>query len=106
MTDIRKLLATNIKAYRCELGMTQSKLAERANTATHYIAMIEGCKNFPSPEMIERIAFALEKDSAELFSITPIQLKWKTSFLTEISDFIDKMVEKGNVDRENVKQIL
>ena len=94
MTNIRKLLARNIKAYRQELGMTQSKLAENANTATHYIAMIEGCRNFPSPEMMERIASALGKDSIELFAVTPTQLNWKELFLTEISQIIEKQIEE------------
>lgn len=50
--------------------------------------MIEGGKNFPSPEMIERIAIALEKDSADLFAITPIQKDWKESILTDIDKLI------------------
>jgi transcriptional regulator with XRE-family HTH domain len=89
MTNIRKLLATNIKIFRGELGLSQSKLAERAETATHYIAMIEGCKNFPSPEMIEKIAAGLGKDSADLFSTDPVNKEWKESILLEIGNLID-----------------
>ena len=92
MTDIRRLFAANIRTYRLELGLTQSKLAEKAETATHYIAMIEGGKNFPSPEMIERLAFALRKDTAELFSITPTQLNWKEEILKEINKLIDEKI--------------
>jgi transcriptional regulator with XRE-family HTH domain len=93
MTSIRKLLAANIKTYRNELGLSQSRLAEQVNTATHYIAMIEGCKNFPSPEMIERIAAALGKDSADLFAITPIQRDWQAVILADIEKLIaDRLV--------------
>ena len=99
-------MATNIKAYRHNLGMTQSKLAEKANSATHYIAMIEGCKNFPSPEMIERIASALEKDPVELFAITPIQLDWKKEFLSEIGEYIDKRIEEEKTLKRCTKQHL
>jgi transcriptional regulator with XRE-family HTH domain len=88
MTSIRKLLATNIKTYRNELGLSQSRLAEQVDTATHYIAMIEGGKNFPSAEMIERIAAALGKDSADLFAITPIQQDWKEAILEDIEKLI------------------
>ena len=88
MTNIRKLLATNIRTFRKELGLTQSKLAERANTATRYIAMIEGCKNFPSPEMMEKLASALEKDTIELFAIPPIQQEWKEAILADIEKLI------------------
>ncbi|MDR1390191.1 MAG: helix-turn-helix transcriptional regulator [Treponema sp.] len=93
MTDIRKLLATNIRAYRAELGLTQSKLAEKVETATHYIAMIEGCKKFPSAAMLERIAAALERDTPELFAMNPVQDDWKEEILFEMNEFIVKKLE-------------
>ena len=45
----------------------QAKLAEKVNTSTHYIGMIETKNNFPSPEMLERIAKALGIDTVDLF---------------------------------------
>jgi transcriptional regulator with XRE-family HTH domain len=97
MTSIRKLLATNIKTLRNELGLSQSRLAERVDTATHYIAMIEGGRNFPSPEMIERIAAALGKDSTDLFAITPIQQDWKEAILADIEKLIvDRIFDLKN----------
>ena len=96
MTDIRKVLAANIKSCRKELGLTQSKLAERANTSTRHIAMIEVCKNYPSPEMIERIAKALEKDTVDLFALPPVQNEWKKAILADIEKLItDKLDELG-----------
>ena len=68
MTNIRDILAKNMKAYRNALGISQARLAERVDTSTHYIGMIETKKNFPSPEMLERIAFALGIDTLDLFS--------------------------------------
>jgi transcriptional regulator with XRE-family HTH domain len=92
MTNIRKLLAENIKTGRSELGLSQAKLAELANTGTQYIAMIEGAKKFPSPEMIERIAAALKKDTLALFTLTPLQdmTKWKEVILADFGDVIQK----------------
>jgi transcriptional regulator with XRE-family HTH domain len=68
MTNIRDLLANNMKAYRHALGMSQAKLAEKVDTSTHYIGMIETKNKFPSPEMLERLAAALGIDTTELFS--------------------------------------
>jgi transcriptional regulator with XRE-family HTH domain len=93
MTDIRELLAANIKAYRAELGFTQAKLAERADTATHYIAMIEGYRKFPSANMLERIATALDRDTPELFAMNPVQDDWKGEILSEMDEFIVKKIE-------------
>ena len=80
MTSLRSVLAFNIKEQRLILGISQSKLAERVNTSTHYIGMIESEKKFPTPEMLERIATALE-----------IEFK-KTAFTRNISDFTLKLV--------------
>jgi len=93
MTNIRELLATNIKTFRKEMGLTQSKLAEQVSTATHYIAMIEGGKSFPSPEMIERIANVLGKDTVDLFSLTPIQHDWRETILSDIGKLINMRID-------------
>ena len=53
------------------MGLTQVKLAEKVETSAHYIAQIEQENKFPSPEMLERIAAALEFDSPQLFSMEP-----------------------------------
>jgi transcriptional regulator with XRE-family HTH domain len=68
MTSLRSVLAFNMKEQRRILGITQAKLAEKVNTSTHYIGMIENGKKFPTPEMLERIASALEIDAPALFS--------------------------------------
>ena len=69
MTSLRTLLAQNIRKRRKFLGISQAKLAERASTSTNYIAQIEQEHRFPTPEMLERIAKALEFDSPQLFSM-------------------------------------
>jgi len=69
MTDLRKVLASNMKLYRKELGISQAKLAERANITDNYIALIETGKRFPSVSMLERIAKVLQRDTIELFSL-------------------------------------
>jgi transcriptional regulator with XRE-family HTH domain len=68
MTKLRDLLAKNMKAYRNALGLSQARLAEKVDTSTHYIGMIETQNKFPSPEMLERIATALGVDTVALFS--------------------------------------
>jgi transcriptional regulator with XRE-family HTH domain len=68
MTNIRELLASNIKKYRKIRGFSQESLAEKAGTSITHIGMIEIGKKFPSPKMIERIAEALGIDTPELFT--------------------------------------
>jgi transcriptional regulator with XRE-family HTH domain len=68
MNRLRTVLAVNMKEQRRVLGITQAQLAERVNTSTNYIALIETEKKFPKPEMLERIAVALEIDPPALFT--------------------------------------
>ncbi|GHU99170.1 transcriptional regulator [Spirochaetia bacterium] len=68
MTSLRAVLAFNMKEQRHVLRISQEKLAERVNASPHYIGMVEKERNFPSSEMLERIANALEIDAPDLFS--------------------------------------
>lgn len=88
MTNIKKLLGANIKNYRLNLGLTQEKLAELAQTATNYLGLIECGKKFPSAAMLERIAFALGRDSTELFASSPLRLDWQREILADIEEVI------------------
>jgi len=98
MTNIRMLLSFNIKKRRQILGISQVNLAEKIGTSTQYIGQIEQNKKFPSPEMLERIAEALEVDSPQLFSletysqdaIKQFKENLKANLEKSIDDFIDK----------------
>jgi transcriptional regulator with XRE-family HTH domain len=75
MTSLRALLAHNMKEQRRILGITQAQLAEKIGTSTHYIGQIELGNKFPTPEMLERIATALEIDSPQLFSMNSFPIE-------------------------------
>ena len=92
MTDLRKVLASNLKCYRKNLGMSQAKLAEKANIADNYIALIETGKRFPSVSMIERIAEVLQKDPLELFSIRQDGLSRKKDLKTQLLSDIEAIL--------------
>jgi len=67
MKRIKEVLARNLKINRLKLGLTQEKLAEKAEISTHYLAMVELSHKFPSANMLERLAIALEIEPHELF---------------------------------------
>jgi transcriptional regulator with XRE-family HTH domain len=68
MTNIREVLAANLKKHRNTRGWSQAKLAEKTGTSAHYIGMLETMNKFPSSEMIQKLAIALVIDPTELFS--------------------------------------
>jgi transcriptional regulator with XRE-family HTH domain len=71
MMSLRDILASNLKKYRRISGVSQAKLAEKADITTQYIAMIEVSRKFPSPEMLDRIAGALGIEAYQLFEAPP-----------------------------------
>ena len=48
MTNVKEILARNLKENRRRLGITQPELAERAGMSTQYLAMIEIARKFPT----------------------------------------------------------
>jgi len=69
MKSIRAILAGNLKENRRKCDLSQGKLAEKAGISTQYLAMIELSRQFPTPEVLERLAEALGIEAYELFSV-------------------------------------
>jgi len=69
----QELFIINLKNFRKIRGFSQFKLAELCESSQAYIAEIEVGKKFPSPDMIERIATALELESYSLFQNKPAE---------------------------------
>jgi len=102
MTNIKALLAQNIKKRREKLGISQAKLAERVDTSTNYIAQIEQQYKFPSAEMLERLAIALEMDTPELFSVGPFKVeaieKFREGVKADIEERLENLIKEERID--------
>ena len=101
MTDLRKVLASNMKYYRKILGISQAKLAEKAQITDNYIALVETGKRFPTVKMLEQIAKALERDTLELFSAKQDNLSRNKSLKTKILADIDAILSIRLNETEN-----
>ncbi|GHV86224.1 hypothetical protein AGMMS50230_18320 [Spirochaetia bacterium] len=69
--NIRDILARNIKENRRKNCLSQEKLAEKAGISTPFIAMIEISRKFPTPDVLDRIAGALNIKTYQLFTVPP-----------------------------------
>ena len=100
-------MAHNMKAQRQILGITQANLAGKVGTSTHYIGQIELGNKFPTPEMLERIATALEIDSPQLFSMGsfPIEFinKFQEGLLADVKTAITDVI---SLRLNNLKNIV
>jgi len=95
MAKIREILAQNMKTHRQKLGITQPELAERANISTNFIGMIEQKRKFPAPEMLDRIAAALEIETFELFSTSASPQAELKKLHNEILASLDRAVREA-----------
>lgn len=73
MVSIKILFGRKIKECRKKLGLTQAQLAESVNVDDKHISCIESGKNFPSPDLIERLANALMLEPKDLFEFYYLQ---------------------------------
>jgi len=98
-TDIKEIFAANLKEYRRKKGLTQEKLAEIADISLRYIAMLELGKSFPSGEMLEKIAIALDIQAFELFyplaTIDGALFHLEQSILTKIEKTVDATLKQS-----------
>ena len=103
MTKVQECLAKNIKYYRKIAHLTQEQLAEKVETSTNYIGTIETGKKFPSPQMLERIASALNIESPQLFQTdTVVQINEKIDFdylKSKIMANIEKAIDKSLIEQ-------
>ena len=101
MDRLQSCLAKNMKLYRKKEGLSQAALAEKAGTAPNYIALIEVGKNFPSLQMLEKIASALNVDCLDLFDKKSLELidsdNLRKRIISSISEVINENFEKYTV---------
>jgi len=99
MTNIKEILAHNLKENRRRLGITQPELAERAGMSTQYLAMIEIARKFPTANILERLAAALGINPNELFSVavSPERAleQMQQSILTNIDRAMEQALDKA-----------
>ncbi len=66
---LKKALSANIKRIRLEQGISQEKLALKANIDRSYMSELERCLANPSIEALVRIGNALEVSPSELLQL-------------------------------------
>lgn len=67
MNTIRETFVNNLKYYRKKKGISQEKLSYAVGKSIAYINQIENKDTWPQPEMVDKIAIALEIPSSALF---------------------------------------
>jgi transcriptional regulator with XRE-family HTH domain len=107
MANIKEILARNLKDHRKRLKITQSELAERVGLSTQYLGMIEIARNFPTADVLERLAAALGIKPNELFSVSDSPEVAMEQLQTAILGKLDqKLVNFDQVIKRAVKEAI
>ncbi|MDR2500269.1 MAG: helix-turn-helix domain-containing protein [Treponema sp.] len=103
MAGLRELLAKNLKEKRRNRGLTQAELAEKAGVSTHHIGILEIARSFPTLDLVERIAAALDIEIYELFvdphSPREELEKLRQTIVEEIKQTVAESIAKGFADQ-------
>jgi CheY-like chemotaxis protein/DNA-binding XRE family transcriptional regulator len=98
--DTKKKFGTSVKSWRKKLGISQEKLAERADLHRTYVSDVErGARNL-SLESITRMAAALNISVADLFPAdAPMDMKAPADKTTgRAHDLVEILLVEDNVD--------
>ena len=88
----KSLLGKRIKEIRKSKGFTQELLAESAGIDSKHLSRIECGVNFPSLDLLNKIAVLLNIEPSLLFQTG--HLKDKTDIIKEINEILDNCNEK------------
>jgi transcriptional regulator with XRE-family HTH domain len=68
VAKLRELLASNVKTYRDELGISRDELAKRCKVSNATISNIENAKTWVGDDMCAKLARALSVEEVALFT--------------------------------------
>jgi len=106
MTHFQSIFIRNLRFLRNQKDLSQIKLSELVNISPNYLNAVENGKNFPSPEVLQRIIDVLEILPYQLFLEHPENPKMvgqgeKGILLQELENLkqqfnynVEKIVEK------------
>ncbi|MDR1893595.1 MAG: helix-turn-helix transcriptional regulator [Spirochaetales bacterium] len=98
MKNLREILAFNLKENRRRKGFSQDRLAEMAGISTQYLATVETCRKFPTPEVLERLAKAFGIETHQLFEVstTPEEAleRLHRSIVTDIRQVVRETIQE------------
>ena len=108
MARLQDIFVRNLKKHRKKSGFTQAQLAEKVNVSTHHIGMIELSRNYPTLELVERIANALDIEIYELF-IDPLSAnteleKLRQEIKGDTRQLLEEFLEKALAVKCNDKE--
>jgi len=67
MTHLQQLFIQNLRIYRTKAGFSQLEFSEKIGISPNYLNAVENGKNFPSPEVLQKMIDSLNILPYQLF---------------------------------------
>jgi len=93
--SLKDIFSRKLRENRRKCGFTQEKLAEIVGISTHYLAMLETARNFPTSDTLERLSAALGIPVYELFITDPSPREELEQLRQDIVNEINQTVNKA-----------
>jgi transcriptional regulator with XRE-family HTH domain len=116
MTHFQDLFIKNLRFYRTGRDISQIDFSKLINLSPNYLNAVENGKNFPSPEVIQKMSDILEILPYQLFLEHPVNLSGvsadeKMAVIQELSyvkqqliDEIDDIIQKYKKSQGHKRQ--
>lgn len=95
---LRDIFIRNLKFYRKRQGLSQEKLSYAIEMSMNYVNQLENKNSFPPPEIIDKIAVALNIRAVQLFdengSPENIIAVDRSGFVQELTEQITNRIRK------------
>jgi transcriptional regulator with XRE-family HTH domain len=88
MTHVQELFIKNLRFLRKKHEISQVAFSEMINLSPNYLNAVENGKNFPSPEVIQKIADNLNVLPYELFLESPVDKKSQDEAETMVQNLV------------------
>jgi transcriptional regulator with XRE-family HTH domain len=107
-SSLKDIFSRKLRENRRKKGLTQEKLAETVGISTHYLAMLETARNFPTADTLERLCAALEIPVYELFITDPSPREemeqLRQDIVNEINQTVNKAIKQSFAEESKQKK--
>lgn len=108
MAGAKEFVGKRVRELRKSRKMSQEQLAERIGSDPRHVSRIELGQNFPMPEMLDKLAAALDVELPELFDFRQYEEKdvSEEEFLNMLKTLeVDKKLRALRIMREVVRAL-
>ena len=101
MTHFQEIFIKNLRLYRTSAGFSQLAFSDKINLSPNYLNAVENGKNFPSPDVIQKILDVLNLMPYQLFLENP-DISAKSSTNQKLIQIASELKQNISIEMDDV----